>query len=283
MCAAHVLKYVHNLSPIGYDAITLGSYWADNETYSIVKVLSSKPLKDTDIDLLHVEYLNKPGSRIAIQSDDLRSDFTRIEKPKSEKPFYWFFKLFEKRRTLTLHDVETQPHLKHLYVMNALTMKSVSWHRKQVLTNVPFPIPQMLIGLQNEKGRTEVLKIPPSFVPVDLLDQFKASILFEANDFRRAVKNGHLYILDPKYAQSLLKLPEFVAEVERMKQAQEYVEDQTQLRTLTEDQVNAPPSNTQPPYYSDLEFENSNKSPNPSTMSKSAEFYRADSIEPLDE
>jgi hypothetical protein len=283
MCAAHVLKYVHNLSPIGYDAITLGSYWADNETYSIVKVLSSKPLKDTDIDLLHVEYLNKPGSRIAIQSDDLRSDFTRIEKPKSEKPFYWFFKLFEKRRTLTLHDVETQPHLKHLYVMNALTMKSVSWHRKQVLTNVPFPIPQMLIGLQNEKGRTEVLKIPPSFVPVDLLDQFKASILFEANDFRRAVKNGHLYILDPKYAQSLLKLPEFVAEVERMKQAQEYVEDQAQLRTLTEDQVNAPPSNTQPPYYSDLEFENSNKSPNPNTMSKSAEFYRADSIEPLDE
>lgn len=279
--SSHVLKYVHGVTPIDQDEVSLNSYWADRRTHQLHKVVATTVSGPVSVASLKKLSLATGVPRM-FEHDHLRQDFVQVSQPLSEKSFAWFRKLFDKRKILTLHDVETTPYLKHLYVMNGLSMESVMWHRKQVFTKVPFPIPQLAIALQNEKGRTECLKIHPSFVPVDVLQLFKASILFESNDFHNAVNNGQLYILDPAYAQSLLAQPEFVEEAERMRQVEEYVLN-TVSRTITEDSVNAPASKTQAPYYKDLVTANSTKSPNPNTLSKNVQLYPGDSIEPFGE
>jgi hypothetical protein len=265
----HVLKYIHGVETLEYEIPCPGMYWADRTTHLMVRVVKFEEASQ-DMFPKSAVHLEIVRSRVpfSLTVEELRKNYVRISTPPSEKPFAWLRKFFEKRRTLSVRDLERTPQdkLEHLYVMNGLTVESFMKHR--TFTKIPFPIPKQIIPIRKPEAGARFLSLSvwESWAPVDLLEQYDPSTILASKEFRDAVAVGSLYVLSEKYAKRLLSQQETQAEIERLAQMQQFIANfQPSFRAV----ANGPTDN-QPAHYADLEADHNTSGPN--TLSKNVEI-----------
>ncbi len=86
------------------------------------------------------------------------------------------------------------------------------------------------ITRRNGNGQ-DVLRIPPTFIPVDLTLQISKSQILESTEFRRTVGKKLVVLLNPEYARRLL------ATEEAQKEAQQVSENMARAKLMVESQV----------------------------------------------
>ncbi len=86
------------------------------------------------------------------------------------------------------------------------------------------------IARRNGNGQ-DVLRIPPTFIPVDLTLQVAKAQLLESTEFRRTVGKKLVLLMNPEYARRLLATPE------GQKEAQQVSANMAQAKLMVESQV----------------------------------------------
>ena len=281
----HILKYIRGVVPVPYETPTIGTYWADRRFSNVYKIerFDKVPQEPYDVDTFIILRHLKSGYELRVPATRLVADFERVSRPPEESPFYFITRFFDRRKILSVQDLE-RPWFSfpHVYVMNGLTLPSVHTHKKHVMAQIPFPIPELMLTLApadgSKSGKSEPIKIHGSFVPVDLTKLISIRRLVDSTDFRRAVLNEHLFILSPGYARHILKSQASIDEVKRLKQVQEFVESQNTAKRATGDSVMAAARSKDnvPPYYSSLLIDNDMDLTTESTLSSRVEIFGSD-------
>lgn len=83
------------------------------------------------------------------------------------------------------------------------------------------------IARRNGNGH-DVVRVPPTFIPVNLADQVSKVQLLDSTEFRQTINKGLIRLLHPDYAKTILSSEE--AQVE----AQEVANNMSRARTMVE-------------------------------------------------
>ena len=76
---------------------------------------------------------------------------------------------------------------------------------------------QILISVPKINGNgSDLVKIPNTFIPLDLTTQVMKRQLMDSSEFRKTISKGLVKVVNPEYAAILLDTPEAKAEVTRI-------------------------------------------------------------------
>jgi hypothetical protein len=93
----------------------------------------------------------------------------------------------------------------------------------------------ILIPVQKQNGKSELVRVPKTYIPVDLTQQITKKALLESSEFRRTVMRGLIQLVSSEYATYVLSTEEGKAEKQRidneMKAAQQSVLAATTMET----------------------------------------------------
>jgi hypothetical protein len=123
------------------------------------------------------------------------------------------------KRYTTIAELEKQPR-GQVYVLNS-TRGAI---KGQLLINIPK---------QNGNGST-LIRIPDTFIPLDLTSQVTRRDLLESSEFRNTVTKGLLKLLNPVYAEALLETRDAKAELKRIQNEMERARAALQNATLSD-------------------------------------------------
>lgn len=74
--------------------------------------------------------------------------------------------------------------------------------KQEVRGNIVIPVAR-----KNGNGQ-DVVRVPPTFIPIDLTMQVSKSQLMESTEFRKTIANRLLLLVTPEYAETILDTPE---------------------------------------------------------------------------
>ncbi|BAG41745.1 hypothetical protein [Ralstonia phage phiRSL1] len=93
---------------------------------------------------------------------------------------------------------------------------------------------EIIINVPNAQGKGEPLRVPESWLPFDATSRFPKTRLLDSTDFRSAVVNGLIAVIDEKSATSILNEPGAREERQRLQQFDKHVREASGAKPINE-------------------------------------------------
>lgn len=103
--------------------------------------------------------------------------------------------------------------------------------------NLMFSVPKI-----NGTG-TDPVRVPRTFIPLDLTQQVPKKQLMQSSEFRNTVRKGHLRLVSPEYAAAVMKLPDAQAELQRLTENMRASSASLAARTIVDTEETFDPEN----------------------------------------